>query len=97
MTILKRNREIDILVIGLAVILLILTILTYILDQKKANWICGPVLLLMEFIALCFQTLLSVLIWKTKKQKIKVTLLVLSIFIVVFITFGFVNFTYNCT
>lgn len=97
MTTLNRNRTIEILATGLTIILLVLTILTYSLDQQKSNWICGPVLLLMEFVALGFQTLFTVSIWKTTNQKTKIALLAMSLLIIGFITYGFVNFTLKCT
>jgi uncharacterized membrane protein YhfC len=97
MTTLNRNRTIEILVTGLTIILLVLTILTYSLDQQKSNWICGPVLLLMEFVALGFQFLLTVTIWKTTNQKTKIVLLILSTLILGFVTYGFVNFNLKCT
>ena len=77
--------------------LLVLTILTYTLDQQKSNWVCGPVLLLMEIIALGIQTILTISIWKTTNQKIKIVLLALSILIICLITYGFVNFNLKCT
>ena len=79
------------------VILLALTIITYILDTNKSNWVCGPVLFLMELVALGLQTALTVSIWKTTNKKLKYVLLFLSILIIGFITFGFVNFNLNCT
>lgn len=97
MTTQKRNRTIEILVTGLTIILLVLTILTYTLDQQKSNWICGPVLLLMEIVALGIQTILTISVWKTTNQKTKFALLGLSLLIIVFITYGFVNFTLKCT
>lgn len=97
MTTPNRNRTIEILVRGLTIILLVLTILTYTLDQQKSNWICGPALLLMEFIALGIQTILTISIWNLTNQKTIIALLALSILILVFITYGFVNFNLKCT
>lgn len=97
MTTTTRNRTLEFSVTGLSVILLALTIMTYFLDQNKSNWVCGPVLFLMELIALGLQTVLTVLIWKTTNKKTKVALLLLSILIIGFITYGFVNFNLNCT
>ena len=92
----KRNKTIERLVTGLTIILLVLTILTYTLDQQKSNWICGPVLLLMEIVALGIQTILTISVWKTTNQKTKFVLLGLSLLIIGFITYGFVNFTLKC-
>lgn len=97
MTTLKRNRTIEILVTGLTIILLVLTILTYMLDQQKSNWICGPFLLLIEILALAIQTIMTISVWKTTNQKTKITLIGLSLLIIGFITYGFVNFTLKCT
>jgi uncharacterized membrane protein YhfC len=97
MTTPNKNRTIEILVAGLTILLLVLTILTYILDQQKSNWVCGPVLLLMEIIALGIQTILTISIWKTINQKTKFAILALSIVTVSIITYGFVNFNLKCT
>jgi uncharacterized membrane protein YhfC len=97
MTTPNKNRTIEILVAGLTILLLVLTILTYILDQQKSNWVCGPVLLLMEIIALGIQTILTISIWKTTNQKTKFAILALSIVTVSIITYGFVNFNLKCT
>jgi len=97
MTTTIRNRTLEFSVTGLSVVLLALTIMTYFLDQNKSNWVCGPVLFLMELIALGLQTILTVSIWKTTNKKTKLALLALSILIIGFITYGFVNFNLNCT
>jgi uncharacterized membrane protein YhfC len=97
MTTPNKNRTIEILVAGLTILLLVLTILTYILDQQKSNWVCGPVLLLMEIIALGIQTILTISIWKTTNQKTKFAILALSIVTVSIITYAFVNFNLKCT
>jgi hypothetical protein len=75
MTTPNKNGTIEISVAGLAIILLVLTILTYVLDQQKSNWVCAPVLLLMEIIALGIQTILTISIWKTTNQKTKFAIL----------------------
>ena len=97
MTIIIKNRSLEVSVTGLMVILLALTIITYVLDKNKSNWVCGPVLFLMELVALGLQTVLTIIIWKTANKNLKYVLLLLSILIVGFITFGFVNFNVNCT
>lgn len=97
MTTIIRNRTLEISVAGLTVVLLALTIMTYFLDQNKSNWICGPVLFLMELVALGLQIVLTVLIWKATSKKTKFVLLSLSILMIGFITYGFVNFNLNCT
>jgi cytochrome bd-type quinol oxidase subunit 2 len=97
MTTIIRNRTLEISATGLTVVLFALTIMTYFLDQNKSNWVCGPVLFLMELIALGLQTVLTVSIWKTTNRKTKFALLLLSILIIGFVTYGFVNFNLNCT
>ena len=85
------------LVTGLTITVLVLTILTHNLDQQNSNWICGPVLLLMEIIALGIQTFLTVSVWKITKQKAKIRLFVLSLLIIGFVLYWFVNFNLKCT
>jgi cytochrome bd-type quinol oxidase subunit 2 len=92
-----RNRTLEISVTGLTVVLLALTIMTYFLDQNKSNWICGPVLFLIELVAIGPQAVLTISIWKTTNKKTKFFLLLLSILIIGFITYGFVNFNLNCS
>ncbi len=66
----RRTTEwiVTILTIGLVV----LTVATYSLDQNKSNWICGPILLLLEIFAIGLQSVLTVIVWKTDKQKTKI-------------------------
>lgn len=97
MTTTIRNRTLEVSVTGLTVILLALTIMTYFLDQNKSNWICGPVLILGELVALGLQAVLTISIWKTTNKKTKSILLLLSILIIGFITYGFVNFNLSCS
>lgn len=78
-------------------VLLVLAIATYILDQKKSNWVCGPVLLIFELIALGLQSILTFVIWKTKSKKIKVAITVSAFGVLGFIIYGFVNFLTNCS
>jgi uncharacterized membrane protein len=97
MTTIARNKAIELSVTGLTVVLIALTILTYSLDQEKSNWVCGPVLLLVEIIAIGIQSILTFTIWRAENRRLKIGWLVLSILIVGFIAYGFVNFNLNCS
>ena len=97
MTTIARNRAIELSVTGLTVVLIALTILTYYLDQEKSNWVCGPVLFLVEIIAIGIQSILTFTIWRAENRSLKIGWLVLSILIVGFIAYGFVNFNLNCS
>jgi cytochrome bd-type quinol oxidase subunit 2 len=97
MTTIIKNRTLEVSVTGLTVILVALTIITYFLDQNKSNWVCGPVLFLMELVAVGIQSILTVSIWKTTNKKTKIILLLLSVLIIGFITYGFVNFNLKCS
>lgn len=81
----------------LTISLVVLTITTYTLDQNKNNWICGPVLLLIEFLAIGFQNILTFIVWKTDKQKIKTIVTIISIGLLIFIVWGFINFITKCS
>jgi len=91
----RRTTEwiVTILTIGLVV----LTITTYTLDQNKSNWICGPVLLLIEFFAIGFQSVLTFIVWKTYKQKTKTIVTIISIGLLTFIVSSFINFITKCS
>lgn len=97
MTTTTKNRTLEVSVTVLTIVLLVLTITTYVLDQNKTNWVCGPVLFLMEIVALGLQTVLTVSIWKIKNKKSKHALLLLSVLIIGFIIYEFVKFNLNCT
>src|SRR5690606_13142985 len=91
----RRTKEwiLTILTIGL----IVLTITTYMLDQNKSNWICGPVLLLIEIFAIGFQTLLTFIVWKTDKQKSKTIVTIISVGLITFIIWSFINFITKCS
>ena len=78
-------------------LLVILTLSTYLLDQHKSNWVCGPTLLIFETIAIGLQLLLNVLTWKSSNKRIKVAMLYASLGLVALIIVGFVNFVLNCS
>lgn len=91
----RRTTEwiVTILTIGLVV----LTITTYSLDQNKSNWICGPVLLLFEFLAIGLQSVLTFIVWKTDKQKTKIIVTTISIGLLTFIVWSFIDFITKCS
>ena len=64
---------------------------------EKSNWVCVPVLFLVEIIAIGIQSILTFTIWRTENRSLKIGWLVLSILIVGFIAYGFVNFNLNCS
>lgn len=97
LTIRFGNRKIEFVVTGLTVALIVLTIWTYILDQQKSNWVCGPVLFVLELFAIGFQSILTVMTWKARNHRTKIILLFVSFLIVGLVIFGFVNFNLNCT
>lgn len=93
-----RYRQItEWIVTILTISLVVLTITTYTLDQNKNNWICGPVLLLIEFFAIGFQSLLTFIVWKTDKQKTKIIVTIISIGLLTFIVWSFINFITKCS
>ena len=92
-----RNKTTEIFVSGLTLILIVLIIMTYCLDQKKSNWLCGPVLLIIEILALVLQSILNITIWKISNSKTKHILLAFSLIIIGFITYGFISFNLKCT
>ena len=92
-----RNRNIEIISMGLTVILLAITILTYLLDQSKSNWVCGPVLFLFELISIGVQTVFLFLIWNINNKHTKRVILTLTIGLLVIVIFGFVSFNLNCS
>lgn len=97
MTTVIRNRKLELSITGLTIALIVLTILTYVLDQQKSNWVCGPVLFLMEIFAIGLQLILTLGTWKTTNQKTKIILLVVSLLMIGFVTYEFVNFNLNCS
>lgn len=97
MTTALGNRKNEFVVTGLTATLIVLTILTYILDQQKSNWVCGPVLFVLEIFAIGLQSFLTVTTWKTRNHRTKLILLFVSLLIVGLVAFGFMNFNLNCT
>ena len=93
----SEHKRIEWTVTTMTVVLLVLTVLTYILDQHKENWVCGPVLLLFELIALGLQAILNYIIWLTECKKLKLILLAVSGGVLAFIVWGFINFELHCS
>jgi|ERR1035437_5698755 hypothetical protein len=77
--------------------LIIITVTTYVLDLHKNNWVCGPILLIFELIALGFLSILTIKIWKTESPKIMKVITVISLGLMTFITWNFVSFLTNCS
>ena len=93
----KKNRKIDFTILTLTTILLVYIILTIILDQKKANWVCGPVLMLFEFVFLAIQIIICLSSWNSENVRTKKRYLFCSILIFAFITYSFINFNLKCS
>jgi hypothetical protein len=86
-----------IVTITLTFLLIGLVVTTFVLDQHKSNWVCGPVLFILG-LALCFvQIILTTTTLTTTKQKLKVGLTVLSGLILLTYFMGFINFLTNCS
>ena len=93
----NQRRTLSWVVTILTLSLVILTVTTYVLDQHKNNWVCGPVLLVFELIALGLLSILTIKIWKTESLKIMKVITVISIGLMTFIIWNFVNFLTNCS
>jgi hypothetical protein len=94
---LNQRRTLSWVVTILTLTLVILTVATYILDQHKNNWVCGPVLLVFELIALGLLSILTIKIRKTESSKIMKVITVISLGLMTFIIWNFVNFLTNCS
>jgi len=85
------------IVISLSFLQLILAVSTYIIDQNKANWLCGPALMLILCILFLFQLtfLIAVLIGTTVlKSKIVISA---SVIFTLLSILGFLRFYFNCS
>jgi Na+/phosphate symporter len=83
--------------ISLTILLIGLVVTTYILDQHKSNWVCGPVLFFLGLV-LCFvQLIISAKTLTTAREKLKAGLTILSGLILLFYLVGFINFLTNCS
>ena len=82
---------------SLTLLLIVMTVATYILDQSKSNWVCGFVLFLLELIAFGIQSVFTLILWKTKSIKIKIIITIISIGQIVFIIWYFLKFLTNCS
>ncbi len=91
------QRRIEWTVTFVTGLLVILALLTYILDQQKSNWVCGPSLLILETIALGLQLLINIWTWKSRAKRSKVIMLYASLGLVALILWGFINFNLNCS
>jgi hypothetical protein len=81
----------------LTISIVVLTAITYFLDLKKSNWLCGPALLVFEMIAIGIQCITTFIVWQTDKKVIKTITLMISVGISTFIIWGFINFLTKCS
>ena len=93
----QKYKTFELTSTSLTLLLVILTGTTYILDQSKSNWVCGPVLFLLELIAFEILSVFTLIIWKTKNIKIKIIITIISIGQIAFIIWYFVKFLTNCS
>lgn len=93
----KKNRKIDFTILTLTTILLVYIVLTIILDQKKANWVCGPVLMIFEFVFFAIQIIICLTSWNSENMRTKKKYLFCSFIIFAFITYSFINFNLKCS
>ncbi len=81
----------------LSFILILLTIITIILEQNKSNWICGSVLIFMQLILIPVQIILNIIVVKSKKERLKIILCIISLVLITFIAVNFIRFLTNCS
>jgi len=81
----------------MTILLIGLVVTTAILDQKKSNWVCGPVLIIIGLGLSIVQLILARITLTTTRQKFKMTLFVFSGAILLLYSFGFINFLTNCS
>ncbi len=86
-----------IVTILLTILLIGLVVTTAILDQHKSNWVCGPVLILLGIVLGIVQLILARITITTTRQKLKMTLLIFSGAILLFYSWGFINFLTKCS
>jgi len=94
---LSNSRITEWIVSILTLGLILVTVLTYILEQNKNNWVCGPVLLIFEFIAIGIQAVLTLIVWYIKNQIIKIIVTFISIGILTYILSYFITFITKCS
>ena len=93
----SEHKRLEWTVTTMTVVLFMLTVSTYILDQYKENWVCGSLLLLFELIAMGLQVILNYITWSFKNKKLKLILLAVSVGLLAFIVWGFINFNMHCS
>ena len=86
-----------IVTISLTILLIGLVVTTAILNQDKSNWVCGPVLILLGLVLGIVQLVLARITITTTRQKLKMTLLIFSGAILLFYSWGFINFLTKCS
>ena len=75
----------------------VLLIITYVLDQKKSNWLCGPSLLLIGFLMLLFQIILVAGVWNRRYDKGGIISTIISGMLFITFILGFWNFLTKCS
>jgi hypothetical protein len=86
-----------IVTISLTILLIGLVVTTAILDQNKSNWVCGPALILVGLVLGAIQLIFARITITTARHKLKMTLVIFSGVILLFYTWGFINFLTNCS
>lgn len=79
------------------IILFVEFIATYIIDKQNTNWVCGPVLIILNLILLPTQIFINYRIFKSKTRQWKIILLVFSVIITIFLLWNFENFLTKCS
>jgi len=74
-----------------------LLLTTYVLDQKKSNWVCGPALLFLGCLSLLFQLTFTFAGWRSTFDKTGITITIISGLIFVFFILCFINFLTKCS
>jgi hypothetical protein len=93
----KKYIKIDLFETIITALLVILMILTFIVNQHKSNWGSGPALIFFELIAIGLQILLNIIAVISKYKIIKVAMLVISLGLLGFISWSFIQFNLNCS
>lgn len=93
----SENRKLEWIVTIQSIILMIITITTFILSEQRSNWLCGPATLFFELIALVIQTILNIWVWMDFKYSIKIFFSITSLIILLLVIAGFLQFYFHCS
>ena len=88
------HRQIALILI---IIVISITIATPIIDQYKANWITGSVVLFFGLTAIFLQGMLTLAMWNVENKVLKMILLFICMAITIFMIYGFINFVFYCS